>query len=70
MCPSLKVPGPGALQALGSRAEQEHPELPLSCIPAMLEYLELPQVPLELPGDKEMLELQVRKGRGCRSLSC
>lgn len=30
-----------------------------SCIPAMLKYLDLPQVPLELRGDKEMLELQV-----------
>lgn len=38
-----------------------------SCIPAILGYLELPQV---LPGDKGMLEQKVWKGRGCRSLSC
>lgn len=66
--------GAGAVGTAGCGEESRAgtPQAPTrdpSCIPAILGYLELPQVLLELPGDKEMLKLQVWKGRGCRSLS-
>lgn len=38
MRPSLKVLGPWALQAVGNRPEQEHPELPLRIPAASLQY--------------------------------